>query len=139
MITEQRNHSVGSQRSQSPQFDDSCQDEEEFGENDSVFGRLEHSREALERRIGHEVLIQAYNIIQVRYAWFCALTSWGSRITRYSNHIFQKVQDSEDENISFENEVQNKVGVLLGEAQHLFPAILHLVLADSAFCTGNAS
>ena len=55
----------GSQRSQSPQFDDSCQDDENFGENESVFGRLEQSREALEKRIGHEILIQAYNIIQV--------------------------------------------------------------------------
>lgn len=57
----------GSQRSQSPQFEDSCQDDESFGENESVFARLEQSREALERRIGHEILIQAYSIIQVTY------------------------------------------------------------------------
>ncbi|XP_063691755.1 serine/threonine-protein kinase Nek1-like isoform X4 [Bolinopsis microptera] len=103
-----------SQRSQSPQFDDSCQDDENFGENESVFGRLEQSREALEKRIGHEILIQAYNIIQ-------------------------KVQDSDDEDLSFEKEVQDKVAALLGEAQHLFPAILHLVMADSAFCSENKS
>ncbi|KAL5262001.1 hypothetical protein ACHWQZ_G007643 [Mnemiopsis leidyi] len=101
-----------SQRSQSPQFEDSCQDDESFGENESVFARLEQSREALERRIGHEILIQAYNIIQ-------------------------KVQESDDEDLSFEKEVQDKVGALLGEAQHLFPAILHLVMADSAFCSDN--
>lgn len=53
-------------RSQSPQFEDSCQDEMDFfAESDSVFARLEQSREALERRIGHDVLLQAYSIIQV--------------------------------------------------------------------------
>ena len=66
----------GSQRSQSPQFDDSCQDDENFGENESVFGRLEQSREALEKRIGHEILIQAYNIIQV-----------GQQSSNYIHHI----------------------------------------------------
>ena len=71
---------LGSQRSQSPQFDDSCQDEEMFGENESVFARLEQSREALERRIGHEILIQAYSIIQVgvRFVSFTPLYMWAS-------------------------------------------------------------
>ena len=45
----------------------------------------------------------------------------------------QKVQESEDDDISFQKEVQEKVGGLLGEAHHLFPAILHLVMADSAY------
>ena len=71
-------------RSQSPQFEDSCQDDcEFFGENDSVFSRLEQSREALEKRIGHEILLQAYNIIQVtayymslhHMRYFCRLTT----------------------------------------------------------------
>ena len=51
--------------------------------------------------------------------------------------LHQKVQESDDEDLSFEKEVQDKVGALLGEAQHLFPAILHLVMADSAFCSDN--
>ena len=56
----------------------------------------------------------------------------------YFTRMFpQKVQESEDEDLSFEKEVQDKVGCLLGEAQHLFPAILHLVMADSAFCSDN--
>ena len=70
----------GSQRSQSPQFDDSCQDDENFGENESVFGRLEQSREALEKRIGHEILIQAYNIIQVGQQ--------SSKVTSYISSYF---------------------------------------------------
>uniref|UniRef100_A0A6Q2ZF82 non-specific serine/threonine protein kinase n=1 Tax=Esox lucius TaxID=8010 RepID=A0A6Q2ZF82_ESOLU len=94
-------------------------DEDEEGSNespdceaeqqDSIFSRLEELRFNLEQEMGFENFIEAYNKIKA-------------------------IHEDEDENIDMgPNMVLNILGT---EHQHLYPNILHLVMADGAYQEG---
>ncbi|KAJ8397487.1 hypothetical protein AAFF_G00437630 [Aldrovandia affinis] len=88
-------------------------EEEEEGEadyQDSIFSRLEELRFRLEQEIGFENFIQAYNQIKA-------------------------IHEDEDENIDLGSSlVQDVLGP---EHQHLYPKILHLVMADGVYQEDN--
>uniref|UniRef100_H3C4C5 non-specific serine/threonine protein kinase n=1 Tax=Tetraodon nigroviridis TaxID=99883 RepID=H3C4C5_TETNG len=78
--------------------------------HDSIFSRLEELRFNLEQQMGLEKCIQAYNKIKA-------------------------IHEDEDENI---DQGSSLVLSILGtEHQHLYPNILHLVMADGAYQEGN--
>ncbi|XP_053717543.1 serine/threonine-protein kinase Nek1 isoform X7 [Synchiropus splendidus] len=77
---------------------------------DSIFSRLEELRYNLEQQMGFEKLIKAYNKIKA-------------------------IHEDEDETI---DQASSLVLNILGtEHQHLYPNILHLVMADGAYEEGN--
>ncbi|XP_030627992.1 serine/threonine-protein kinase Nek1 [Chanos chanos] len=87
---------------------DDGEDEEEDDEEqqDSIFSRLEELRFQLEQAMGFEKFIEAYNKIKA-------------------------IHEDEDENIDMGS---GMVRSILGtEHQHLYPNILHLVMADGAY------
>ncbi|XP_009292956.1 serine/threonine-protein kinase Nek1 isoform X9 [Danio rerio] len=86
------------------------EDDEELEQQDSIFSRLEELRLHLEQAMGFENFIQAYNKIKA-------------------------IHEDEDENIAMGSSmVQNILGT---EHQHLYPKILHLVMADGAYQEDN--
>ncbi|KAL7888847.1 hypothetical protein AOLI_G00038210 [Acnodon oligacanthus] len=91
--------------------DDSEEEEESDSEQqDSIFSRLEELRFHLEQAMGFDHFIQAYNKIKA-------------------------IHEDEDENIDMGSSmVQNILGT---EHQHLYPKILHLVMADGAYQEDN--
>ncbi|XP_056337320.1 serine/threonine-protein kinase Nek1 isoform X4 [Danio aesculapii] len=86
------------------------EDDEVLEQQDSIFSRLEELRLHLEQAMGFENFIQAYNKIKA-------------------------IHEDEDENIAMGSSmVQNILGT---EHQHLYPKILHLVMADGAYQEDN--
>uniref|UniRef100_F7ACS2 non-specific serine/threonine protein kinase n=1 Tax=Ciona intestinalis TaxID=7719 RepID=F7ACS2_CIOIN len=87
-------------------------DSEEPSETESIFCRLEHSREELERELGMEAFLKAYRYIQA-------------------------IHEDEDESVS---ECEDRVRSLLG-ARHddVYQRILQLVMADGAYCEDNTT
>ncbi|XP_037554272.1 serine/threonine-protein kinase Nek1 [Nematolebias whitei] len=82
----------------------------EADHHDSIFSRLEELRFNLEQQMGFEKFIEAYNKIKA-------------------------IHEDEDENIEL---VSGLVSNILGtEHQHLYPNILHLVMADGAYQEDN--
>uniref|UniRef100_A0A673H6A2 non-specific serine/threonine protein kinase n=1 Tax=Sinocyclocheilus rhinocerous TaxID=307959 RepID=A0A673H6A2_9TELE len=86
------------------------EDEEDLEQQDSIFSRLEELRFHLEQAMGFENFIQAYNKIKA-------------------------IHEDEDENIAMGSSmVQSILGT---KHQHLYPKILHLVMADGAYQEDN--
>ncbi|XP_039548899.1 serine/threonine-protein kinase Nek1 isoform X2 [Pimephales promelas] len=86
------------------------EDDEDLEQQDSIFSRLEELRFHLEQAMGFENFIQAYNKIKA-------------------------IHEDEDENIAMGSSmVQSILGT---EHQHLYPKILHLVMADGAYQEDN--
>ncbi|XP_077450817.1 serine/threonine-protein kinase Nek1 isoform X17 [Stigmatopora argus] len=77
---------------------------------DSIYSRLEEHRFNLEQQIGFEKFIDAYNRIKA-------------------------IRDDEDDNIDLGTSLA--FSILGNEHQHLYPNILHLVVADGAYQEGN--
>ncbi|XP_028259981.1 serine/threonine-protein kinase Nek1 isoform X2 [Parambassis ranga] len=104
-------HSNNSQLNEEWHSDGSEEDQgRETEHHDSIFSRLEELRFNLEQQIGCEKLIEAYNKIKA-------------------------IHEDEDENIDLGS---NLVLSILGtEHQHLYPNILHLVMADGAYQEDN--
>ncbi|XP_065325797.1 serine/threonine-protein kinase Nek1 isoform X3 [Pelmatolapia mariae] len=87
--------------------------EEQGGEmehHDSIFSRLEELRFNLEQQMGFEKFIEAYNKIKA-------------------------IHEDEDENIDLGSSLV--LSILGTEHQHLYPNILHLVMADGAYQEDN--
>lgn len=87
--------------------------EEQGGEmehHDSIFSRLEELRFKLEQQMGFEKFIEAYNKIKA-------------------------IHEDEDENIDLGSSLV--LSILGTEHQHLYPNILHLVMADGAYQEDN--
>lgn len=78
--------------------------------HDSIFSRLEELRFNLEQQMGFEKFIEAYNKIKAMH-------------------------EDEDENIDLGSSLV--LSILGTEYQHLYPSILHLVMADGAYEEGN--
>uniref|UniRef100_A0A671NRS1 non-specific serine/threonine protein kinase n=1 Tax=Sinocyclocheilus anshuiensis TaxID=1608454 RepID=A0A671NRS1_9TELE len=90
--------------------EDEEEDDEDLEQQDSIFSRLEELRFHLEQAMGFENFIQAYNKIKA-------------------------IHEDEDENIAMGSSmVQSILGT---EHQHLYPKILHLVMADGAYQEGK--
>ncbi|XP_042198757.1 serine/threonine-protein kinase Nek1 isoform X3 [Callorhinchus milii] len=93
------------------QSDDS--EEDVVGEDvvgDSVFSRLEELRMTLEQEMGFESFIEAYNKIKA-------------------------IHEDEDENIDIGSTIV--YGILGPQFEHLYPKILHLVMADGVYQEDN--
>uniref|UniRef100_A0AAQ5ZC86 non-specific serine/threonine protein kinase n=1 Tax=Amphiprion ocellaris TaxID=80972 RepID=A0AAQ5ZC86_AMPOC len=87
--------------------------EDQVGEaehHDSIFSRLEELRFNLEQQMGFEKFIEAYNKIKA-------------------------IHEDEDENIDLGSSLV--LNILGTEHQHLYPNILHLVMADGAYQEGE--
>ncbi|KAM6963036.1 serine/threonine-protein kinase Nek1 [Aplochiton taeniatus] len=103
--------SSDSQLNEEWQSDDSGEDEEgEMEPQDSIFSRLEELRFNLEQEMGFENFIEAYNKIKA-------------------------IHEDEDENIDLGSSLV--LSILGTEHQHLYPNILHLVMADGAYQEDN--
>ncbi|KAK3522626.1 hypothetical protein QTP86_028197 [Hemibagrus guttatus] len=97
-------------------------------QQDSIFSRLEELRFHLEQAMGFEHFIQAYNKIKARLQ-DCVESS--VPIYLESGAIIE----DEDKSIAVgSNVVQSILGP---EHQHLYPKILHLVMADGAYEEDN--
>ncbi|XP_029684564.1 serine/threonine-protein kinase Nek1 isoform X2 [Takifugu rubripes] len=107
----EEDHSNNSQLNEEWHSDGSGEDQcAEAPYHDSIFSRLEELRFNLEQQMGLEKCIQAYNKIKA-------------------------IHEDEDENI---DQGSSLVLSILGtEHQHLYPNILHLVMADGAYQEGN--
>uniref|UniRef100_A0A8D0DGU3 non-specific serine/threonine protein kinase n=1 Tax=Sander lucioperca TaxID=283035 RepID=A0A8D0DGU3_SANLU len=81
----------------------------EAAHHDSIFSRLEELRFNLEQQMGFEKFIEAYNKIKAMH-------------------------EDEDENIDLGSSFV--LSILGTEHQHLYPNILHLVMADGAYQEG---
>uniref|UniRef100_H2ZNG7 non-specific serine/threonine protein kinase n=1 Tax=Ciona savignyi TaxID=51511 RepID=H2ZNG7_CIOSA len=83
----------------------------EVSDTESVYSRLEHSREALERELGLKAFLEAYRYVQA-------------------------IHEDEDEGVA---ECEARVRDVLG-AKHdaIYPRILQLVMADGAYCEDNS-
>ncbi|XP_034565573.1 serine/threonine-protein kinase Nek1 [Notolabrus celidotus] len=105
------NHSNHSQLNEEWHSDGSGEDQGiEAVHHDSIFSRLEELRFNLEQQMGFERFIEAYNKIKA-------------------------IHEDEDENIDLGSSL---VFSILGtEHQHLYPNILHLVMADGAYQEDN--
>ncbi|KAJ8277130.1 hypothetical protein GJAV_G00071790 [Gymnothorax javanicus] len=103
--------SSGSELNEEWQSDGSEVEEEcESEYQDSIYSRLEELRFGLEQEMGFENFIQAYNKIKAMH-------------------------EDEDENIDLASSlVQDILG---SEHQHLYPKILHLVMADGVYQEDN--
>uniref|UniRef100_A0AAV2KYB5 non-specific serine/threonine protein kinase n=1 Tax=Knipowitschia caucasica TaxID=637954 RepID=A0AAV2KYB5_KNICA len=106
-----RSHSNNGQLNEEWQSDGSGEDQcSEPEHQDSIFSRLEELRFNLEQQMGFEKFIEAYNKIKA-------------------------IHEDEDENIDLGSSfVLNILGT---EHQHLYPNILHLVMADGAYQEDN--
>ncbi|XP_070764810.1 serine/threonine-protein kinase Nek1 [Enoplosus armatus] len=107
----EENHSNNSQLNEEWHSDGSGEDQGgEAAPHDSIFSRLEELRFDLEQQMGFEKFIEAYNKIKA-------------------------IHEDEDENIDLGSSL---VFSILGtEHQHLYPNILHLVMADGAYQEDN--
>ncbi|XP_039607094.1 serine/threonine-protein kinase Nek1 isoform X2 [Polypterus senegalus] len=90
--------------------DDSDVDAASDGDQDSIFSRLEALRLNLEQEMGFENFIEAYNKIKA-------------------------IHEDEDENIDIGSSIVKSI--LGNEHLHLYPKILHLVMADGAYQEDN--
>ncbi|XP_057209154.1 serine/threonine-protein kinase Nek1 isoform X2 [Triplophysa rosa] len=107
---EEQNSSEGQLNEEWHSDDSEEEDDGELEEQDSIFSRLEELRCHLEQAMGFENFIQAYNKIKA-------------------------IHEDEDENIEM---VSSMVQRILGtQHQHLYPKILHLVMADGAYQEDN--
>lgn len=79
-------------------------------EEESLFHRLEESRLMLEQELGFDKFLRVYRYLQA-------------------------VQENEDD--SAEIESTSEISELLGDKEHLYPKILYLVIADSAYSEDN--
>ncbi|TRZ01695.1 hypothetical protein DNTS_006527 [Danionella cerebrum] len=86
------------------------EEDEELEQLDSIFSRLEELRFHLEQAMGFENFIQAYNKIKA-------------------------IHEDEEENIAMGSSMVQSI--LGAEHQHLYPKILHLVMADGAYQEDN--
>ncbi|KTF89539.1 hypothetical protein cypCar_00014239, partial [Cyprinus carpio] len=103
---EEQNSSEGKLNEEWQSDDSEEEDDEDLEQQDSIFSRLEELRFHLEQAMGFENFIQAYNKIKA-------------------------IHEDEDENIAMGSSmVQSILGT---EHQHLYPKILHLVMADGAY------
>ncbi|XP_072246110.1 serine/threonine-protein kinase Nek1 isoform X2 [Leuresthes tenuis] len=104
-------HSNNKQLNEEWQSDGSGEDQSgEAEHHDSIFSRLEELRFNLEQQMGFEKFIEAYNKIKA-------------------------IHEDEDESIELASSL---VLNILGTAhQHLYPNILHLVMADGAYQEDN--
>nr|XP_033798097.1 serine/threonine-protein kinase Nek1 isoform X2 [Geotrypetes seraphini] len=82
----------------------------EYEDSDSIFGHLEELRFMLEQEIGFEKFIEVYNKIKA-------------------------IHEDEDENIETCSTIVQSI--LGNENQHLYPKILHLVMADGVYQEDN--
>ncbi|XP_056132296.1 serine/threonine-protein kinase Nek1 [Lampris incognitus] len=108
---EEEHHSSDSQLNEEWHSDGSG--EEQGGEvehQDSIFSRLEELRFNLEQQMGFENFIEAYNKIKA-------------------------IHEDEDENIELGSSLV--LSILGTENQHLYPNILHLVMADGVYQEDN--
>lgn len=108
---EEEHHSSEGQLNEEWHSDDSGEDEvDDMEPQDSIFSRLEELRFQLEQEMGFENFIEAYNKIKA-------------------------IHEDEDENIDMgPSMLQSILGT---EYQHLYPKILHLVMADGAYQEDN--
>uniref|UniRef100_A0A9J8CUC4 non-specific serine/threonine protein kinase n=1 Tax=Cyprinus carpio carpio TaxID=630221 RepID=A0A9J8CUC4_CYPCA len=107
---EEQNSSEGKLNEEWQSDDSEEEDDEDLEQQDSIFSRLEELRFHLEQAMGFENFIQAYNKIKA-------------------------IHEDEDENIAMGSSmVQSILGT---EHQHLYPKILHLVMADGAYQEDN--
>ncbi|XP_040897088.1 serine/threonine-protein kinase Nek1 isoform X2 [Toxotes jaculatrix] len=107
----EENHSNNSQLNEEWHSDGSGEDQGgEAEHHDSIFSRLEELRFNLEQQMGFEKFIEAYNKIKA-------------------------IHEDEDENIDLGSSLV--FGILGTEHQHLYPNILHLVMADGAYQEDN--
>ncbi|XP_034438728.1 serine/threonine-protein kinase Nek1 isoform X9 [Hippoglossus hippoglossus] len=105
------NHSNNSQLNEEWQSDGSGEEQGGDAElHDSIFSRLEELRFNLEQQMGFEKFIEAYNKIKA-------------------------IHEDEDENIDLGSSLV--LSILGTEHQHLYPNILHLVMADGAYQEDN--
>ncbi|XP_034738589.1 serine/threonine-protein kinase Nek1 isoform X3 [Etheostoma cragini] len=103
-------HSNNSLLNEEWQSDGSGEDQGgEAAHHDSIFSRLEELRFNLEQQMGFEKFIEAYNKIKAMH-------------------------EDEDENIDLGSSFV--LSILGTEHQHLYPNILHLVMADGAYQEG---
>ncbi|XP_041862500.1 serine/threonine-protein kinase Nek1 isoform X2 [Melanotaenia boesemani] len=107
----EEHHSNNKQLNEEWHSDGSGEDQGgETEHHDSIFSRLEELRFNLEQQMGFEKFIEAYNKIKA-------------------------IHEDEDENIELGSSL---VFSILGtEHQHLYPNILHLVMADGAYQEDN--
>ncbi|XP_034738590.1 serine/threonine-protein kinase Nek1 isoform X4 [Etheostoma cragini] len=104
-------HSNNSLLNEEWQSDGSGEDQGgEAAHHDSIFSRLEELRFNLEQQMGFEKFIEAYNKIKAMH-------------------------EDEDENIDLGSSFV--LSILGTEHQHLYPNILHLVMADGAYQEDN--
>ncbi|XP_051729930.1 serine/threonine-protein kinase Nek1 isoform X2 [Ctenopharyngodon idella] len=107
---EEQNSNEGQLNEEWQSDDSEEEDDEDLEQQDSIFSRLEELRFHLEQAMGFENFIQAYNKIKA-------------------------IHEDEDENIAMGSSmVQSILGT---EHQHLYPKILHLVMADGAYQEDN--
>ncbi|XP_026201818.1 serine/threonine-protein kinase Nek1 [Anabas testudineus] len=107
----EENNSNNSQFNEEWHSDGSGEDQGGEAENhDSIFSRLEELRFNLEQQMGFEKFIEAYNKIKA-------------------------IHEDEDENIDLGSSLV--LSILGTEHQHLYPNILHLVMADGAYQEDN--
>lgn len=107
----EESHSNGEQLNEEWQSDGSGEDHGgEAEQQDSIFSRLEELRFNLEQQMGFEKFIEAYNKIKA-------------------------IHEDEDENIDLGSSLV--LSILGTEHQHLYPNILHLVMADGAYQEDN--
>ncbi|XP_037626465.1 serine/threonine-protein kinase Nek1 isoform X2 [Sebastes umbrosus] len=108
----EENHSNDSQLNEEWHSDGSGEDLQggEAAHHDSIFSRLEELRFNLEQQMGFEKFIEAYNKIKA-------------------------IHEDEDENIDLGSSLV--LSILGTEHQHLYPNILHLVMADGAYQEDN--
>uniref|UniRef100_A0A9J7WWX5 non-specific serine/threonine protein kinase n=1 Tax=Cyprinus carpio carpio TaxID=630221 RepID=A0A9J7WWX5_CYPCA len=107
---EEQNSSEGHLNEEWQSDDSEEEDVEDLEQQDSIFSRLEELRFHLEQAMGFENFIQAYNKIKA-------------------------IHEDEDENIAMGSSmVQSILGT---KHQHLYPKILHLVMADGAYQEDN--
>ncbi|XP_033477754.1 serine/threonine-protein kinase Nek1 isoform X2 [Epinephelus lanceolatus] len=108
---EEGNQSDNSQLNEEWHSDGSGEDQGgETVHHDSIFSRLEELRFNLEQQMGFEKFIEAYNKIKA-------------------------IHEDEDENIDLGSSLVLRI--LGTEHQHLYPNILHLVMADGAYQEDN--
>ncbi|XP_026884190.2 serine/threonine-protein kinase Nek1 isoform X2 [Electrophorus electricus] len=112
-LTAEEEEEQSSERQLNEEWHSDGSEEEEASDSeqqDSIFSRLEELRFHLEQAMGFEHFIEAYNKIKA-------------------------IHEDEDENIDMGSSM---VQSILGhEHQHLYPKILHLVMADGAYQEDN--
>uniref|UniRef100_A0A8C5BCH7 non-specific serine/threonine protein kinase n=1 Tax=Gadus morhua TaxID=8049 RepID=A0A8C5BCH7_GADMO len=110
---EEEEHSRNSQLNEEWHSDSSGEEAEQQQQHqDSIFSRLEELRFKLEQLMGFENFIEAYNKIKA-------------------------IHEDEEESIELGSSLV--LSILGTQHQHLYPNILHLVMADGAYQEGGSS